>query len=203
MTMLSVEAQVIAMNTIDTQISRLEDIVGYVSTNKLWNAEALQMREPIAHLCIGGIGYYVAHNEHLEQSGDRILDVVLAEAWYKARGQHGTANRVYLLNTVLTQRGRLPTLQEYQDMQLDLVTNKRLSERGHRLRLDKCVVRAGGTRSICKAQIANAFEAVIGAVYKDSDGNALVVVRAMLERLGFFEHPTISVMSCSPPPILL
>ena len=47
--------------------------------------------------------------------------------------------------------------------------------------------------------MANCFEAVIGAVWMDAGGDGLDVVRAMLERLGFFEHPILSVgsRSCS------
>jgi dsRNA-specific ribonuclease len=195
--MLSVEAQWIARITIDDEISRLEEIIGYVFMNKLWSAEALQMREPITFVYIGGDSHRVAHNKRLEQIGDRILDTILAKAWYETRDGHGTETVTLLLEHALTHTGNLCSLEEYSNMQKDLVTNAQLAKRGYHFGLDSCVIKAGGLRKVGTEQMANCFEAVIGAVWMDTGGNGLDVVRAMLERLGFFEHPILLVRLCS------
>jgi ribonuclease-3 len=194
--MLSMQAHEIALRTIDTEISRLEEIIGYVFADKLLSAEALQMREPITHLYVGGTGYYINHNERLEQIGDRVLDVVLAKAWYEARDEHGMTNYDILLEPMLTHTGNPRSLVEYSEMQLELVTNKGLAKRGYRFGLDKCVIKGWGLHNVGTEQMANAFEAIIGAVYMDAGEQGLAVVRTMLEHLGFFEHPMLSVKSC-------
>ena len=91
--MFSIKAREIALRTIDTEISRREEIIGYVFTDKLLSAEPLQMRGPSTHLYIGRTEYVVAHNGRPEQIGDRILEAVLAKAWYEARDEDGTANK--------------------------------------------------------------------------------------------------------------
>jgi ribonuclease-3 len=192
--MFSIEAQQIAMRTIDTEISRLEEIIRYIFTNKLLSAEALQMRERMTYLYVDGDGHRVPHNERLEQIGDRVLDTVLAKAWYEARDEHGTANNDGPVENHLTQTGQPRTLDDYSNMQKDLVTNKALGARGHRIGLNDCVIKGWGTTKVGIPQMANCFEAIIGAVYMDAGANGLNLVRAMLEHLGFFEHPILSVL---------
>jgi ribonuclease-3 len=198
--MFSIEAQQIAMRTIDTEISRLEEIIRYIFTNKLLSAEALQMRERMTYLYVDGDGHLVPHNERLEQIGDRVLDTVLAKAWYEARDEHGTANNDGPVENHLTQTGNPRTLDDHSNMQKDLVTNKALGARGHRLGLNDCVIKGWGTTRVGIPQMANCFEAIIGAVYMDAGANGLNLVRAMLEHLGFFEHPILSVTLCDSPP---
>jgi ribonuclease-3 len=198
--MLSIQAHEIALRTIDTEISRLEEIIGYDFAEKLLGAEALQMRAPRTLLYIGGTGYYVNHNERLEQIGDRVLDAVLAKAWYEARDEHGMTNHDILLEPMLTRTGNPRSLAEYSRMQLELVTNKGLAKRGYLFGLDKCVIKGWGTLNVGTEQMANAFEAIIGAVYIDAGEQGLAVVRTMLEHLGFFEHPMLSVKSFGPHP---
>jgi ribonuclease-3 len=201
--MLSIQAHEIALRTIDTEISRLEEIIGHVFADKLLGAEALQMRAPKTLLYIGGTGYYVNHNERLEQIGDRVLDTVLAKAWYKACDEHGMTSHDIQLEPMLTHTGNSRSLAEYSSMQLELVTNKGHAKRGYRLGLDKCVIKGWGTDNVGTRQMANAFEAIIGAVYMDAGEQGLAVVRTMLEHLGFFEHPMLSVKSFGPHPPLL
>lgn len=60
--------------------------------------------------------------------------------------------------------------------------------RGFRLGLDTYIVPASGVH-VTKNMMADAFEAMIGAVSLDAGEDAIEAVRDVLERTGFFNHP--------------
>jgi len=82
------------------------------------------------------------------------------------------------------------------DLQRDLVSDKGLAERGFSHGLDACVIKNGGhSGRISDRMMATAVEAIIGAVFKDS-GFDLEAVRAVMDKLGFFDHYLLSTTNC-------
>lgn len=70
-------------------ISEVEKIFGYVFSDKVLCAEALQMAGPQAEVSIDGKSYSVAKNERLAILGDAVNDHVLCKMWYHSEGFTG------------------------------------------------------------------------------------------------------------------
>ena len=83
--------------------------------------------------------------------------------------------------------GHSSLLESYNEIRNELVTNKALGERGFQLGLDRFVIANPGT-AVSKKMMANAFEAIVGAVSVDAGDNALDAVYRVLEHTGFFEE---------------
>ena len=82
------------------------------------------------------------------------------------------------------------------DLQRDLVSEKGLADRGFSHGLDAFIIKnAGHFGRISNRMMATAVEALVGAVYKDSDLD-LEAVRAVMGNLGFFTHPLLSTTNC-------
>lgn len=78
-------------------------------------------------------------------------------------------------------------------LQRDLASEKGLAGRGFRHGLDECIIKnPGHSGRISDRMMATAVEAIIGAVYKDS-GLDFGAVRAVMDKLGFFDHPLLKV----------
>jgi ribonuclease-3 len=73
-------------------------------------------------------------------------------------------------------------------MRNDLVSNKKFTERGFSLGLDKLIIKNLGIRSPSDDMVANTFEAVLGAIYMDAEEDAFAAVRDALEQTGFLHH---------------
>lgn len=74
------------------------------------------------------------------------------------------------------------------DLQREIVSEKSLADRGFRHGLDTYLIKNAGHNSrISNRMMATAIEAIIGAVFKDSDFD-LEAVRAVMRQLGFFDH---------------
>jgi ribonuclease-3 len=78
-----------------------------------------------------------------------------------------------------------------------LVKDDSLAERGFSHGLDAYVIKNPGHHGrISKRMMATAVESIIGGVFNDS-GLDLEAVRAVMEKLGFFEHPMLATTNCS------
>jgi len=85
----------------------------------------------------------------------------------------------------------------------DLVSNQALDARARDLGLDACVIKDPSTRVVWLRMLATTFEAVIGAVWVDSGADSYDTVYAVMERLGFFNHPMLPVTYCNLSPPML
>ncbi|XP_014562645.1 hypothetical protein COCVIDRAFT_32697 [Bipolaris victoriae FI3] len=157
---------------IDRKIAGVEKVFDYYFKNKIICAESVQMAAPEALLIIKGHEYSIVHNRRLELVGDKIMDLVLSQRWYQVRNQNGQTSPVKTWN----------------DIHKSLVSNEALAVRGFRLGLDAYIVPASGVH-VTKNMMADAFEAMVGAVSLDAGEDAIEAVRDVLERTGFFNHP--------------
>ena len=123
------------------QISRLETCLDYHFKNKSFLEEAL------THRSIGQV-----NNERLEYLGDALLGFIIAEALYKLYPDT-SEGQLTRLRSVLVKGDTLAELAR----QLDL---------GNYIKLGTSELKSGGWRR--KSILANAMEALIGAIYLDS-----------------------------------
>lgn len=103
-------------------------------------------------------------NQRLALVGDRVLDAQLATRWYDDRKQ--------------------PDPSQWAAIRNSLVNNKNLAEIGVRLRIRDCTFPYCGPGM----GMANTMEAIIGAVWLDSNRD-FGAVNAVMERLGLTKHP--------------
>jgi ribonuclease-3 len=123
------------------QITRLETCLDYHFNNKSFLEEAL------THRSIGQV-----NNERLEYLGDALLGFIIAEALYKLYPDT-SEGELTRLRSVLVKGDTLAELAR----QLDL---------GNYIKLGTSELKSGGWRR--KSILANALEALIGAIYLDS-----------------------------------
>lgn len=80
------------MANMEQKIAIIEQIIGYVFTDKLICLEALNMDGDLLSVLLGGIYHLVRKNKNLEAMGDAIIDAVLCKKWYKYRDSRGKPN---------------------------------------------------------------------------------------------------------------
>jgi ribonuclease III len=139
-----------------------------------WRArDAALIARALTHRSAGG-----ADNERLEFLGDALLSFVVAELLYREFGAapEGDLSRY---------RAALVSGEALADVAEGL-------ELGARLRLGPGELRSGGFRR--RSILADAFEALLGAIYLDG---GLDAARAVIERLW---QPRLAALRASPPP---
>jgi ribonuclease-3 len=139
-----------------------------------WRArDAALIARALTHRSAGG-----ADNERLEFLGDAVLSFVVAELLYREFGDapEGDLSRY---RAALVSGEALADVAETLDI-------------GARLRLGPGELRSGGFRR--RSILADAFEALLGAVYLDGGVEA---ARAMVERLW---RPRLEALRAAPPP---
>jgi ribonuclease-3 len=73
----------------DSTARSVEAIIGYVFTDKMLCAEAVQMASPKAGVIYDGSIREVYNNKRLSILGDAVLAKVLCATWYKAQDGRG------------------------------------------------------------------------------------------------------------------
>jgi ribonuclease-3 len=139
-----------------------------------WRArDAALVARALTHRSAGG-----ADNERLEFLGDAVLSFVVAELLYREFGEaaEGDLSRY---RAALVSGEALADVAEAADV-------------GARLRLGPGELRSGGVRR--RSILADAFEALLGAIYLDGGVEA---ARAVIERLW---RPRVVALRESPPP---
>jgi ribonuclease-3 len=105
-----------------------------------------------------------------------------------------------LLSCIVTSKGNVYPITSWDALRNSLVDNTALAQRGLDLGLDAFIVTNPGTNaSRSPNMVARAFEAIIGAVFLDAGDQGLQAVHDVLEHIGFFDHPMLSVTSLRPP----
>ncbi|KAH7130271.1 ribonuclease III domain-containing protein [Dendryphion nanum] len=170
------------MTSEDSKIAELEQIIGYSFANKLLAAEALQMAGKVRLFTVDGASRGVKKNIDLALVGNSILATILCKMWYQARDSQG--NRL--------------TPGHWNDIRQQKLSNDSLGGLGFEIGIHRCIMKEAGLGRVSKKMVAQTVEAVIGAVYMDVDDNGMESVRAVIQDMGFAEHPHLMVMLQQP-----
>ncbi|KAH6643526.1 ribonuclease III domain-containing protein [Boeremia exigua] len=165
--------------SIATSLAHVERIFGHTFINKLVGIEAIHADNQ--EIYYDGKWLKLRRNDDLAISGDKTIDLIVSILWYRSR----------------TNQNRPLVKGDMSAIQRDLVSGEKLAARGYALGLDAYVIKnPGHVGRISERMMATAVEALIGAVLVDS-GHDLEAVRAVMERLRFFEHPLLLTTDCS------
>jgi ribonuclease-3 len=80
------------------------------------------------------------------------------------------------------------------------VTDDRLAARGFEHGLDAYIIKNAGLGQISSRMMATAVEAIIGAVFEDTNRD-YEAVRRVMDNLDFFDHPLLSAINRDSLPI--
>ncbi|KAJ4985495.1 RNase iii [Stagonosporopsis vannaccii] len=163
-----------------SKLAHVEQAIRRAFRNQLVGIEALNAdRASIYH---GQQHHILRRNDDLAIVGDKAFEVVLTVLWYRAKD---------------SEAGRSLAKGDWTRIQQGLVSEAALAARGFDLGLDACVIKnPGHTSCISNRMMATALEAIIGAVFEDSDYD-LEAVRAVMQNLGFFEHELLQHTDCT------
>ncbi|KAI1549851.1 hypothetical protein PtrSN001C_001633 [Pyrenophora tritici-repentis] len=139
------------------RVGRVEESIGYTFKYKLYCIEALKQTNSTTPLYFQGVVINTDCNRRLALLGDRALDLALSEIWFY------TGN----------------TLANYTAMSLKTVTRAALNTQGLQINLHKNLILATGATSATPNQVAETFEALLGAVYIDSGHDVEAVKRVI------------------------
>jgi hypothetical protein len=156
------------------KVHQIEEIIGWEFKNKMLIVEALKMSGSSYPLYFNGTVHPVENNNRLALLGDRALSLSLTETWY-----HGGKST-----------------KDYTSMNLDTITRASLAARGRKIGLDASILIPDSLPSANLNQIAESFEAILGAVYVDA-GNQLGPVTKVIGTLGVDNHFRKGVVSIS------
>ncbi|KZM23777.1 ribonuclease III [Ascochyta rabiei] len=133
------------------KLALLERMINRIFNQNLLRVESINSDgQPVFY---SGQWRQIGKNDRLAIVGDRVIDMVLCTSWFDVRNAEG----------------RLLTKGQWSELQGDLVTDDRLARRGFSLGLDDVVIKNPGHHGrISNGMMANAVEAIIGAVYVDS-----------------------------------
>lgn len=146
-------------------LSKLESVIGVVFKNKDLLEQSLVHRSYLNE----NPSFRLSHNERLEFLGDAVLELIVTEALFRAFPDKP--------------EGELTSLRAA------LVNSRMLSEAGEELGLnDHLRLSRGETKDVGRARqfiLANAFEALIGAISLDQgyEATRLFAERTLLKRL--------------------
>ncbi|KAF2749812.1 ribonuclease III [Sporormia fimetaria CBS 119925] len=142
----------------------LERRLGYTFRNKLLGIECLKVSSKDHHLYFNGTVHPISHNKRLALLGDRALSMALCELWYMS--------------------GNAP--KHYNSMNEDTITRAKLAVTGRQLGIQSMILQAEGNK-ISPNHVAETFEAVLGAIYVDSDHD-LGAVKRVIRHIGLNKH---------------
>ncbi|KAL5403926.1 hypothetical protein PMIN06_011606 [Paraphaeosphaeria minitans] len=145
-----------------TRVVRVENIIGYRFENKKLCIEALKGSLVDIPLYWQGIVTPIAGNRRLALLGDRVLALGMTALWWDAK---------------------LPT-SAYGTAMARLESRASLGVRATQLGIDGTLIIRNGTNPVPNYLIAETLEAIIGAVYVDSN-HSLSVVQEILKKLRF------------------
>jgi dsRNA-specific ribonuclease len=138
--------------------------LGYTFKNRSTCIEALKTSGESWPLYYDGTIYDYSRNNRLALLGDRVLSLVVCEIWFQ------------------TERSN----KEYGLMSSETVSRAALAINAYDLGLHKSILIADGS-TIKKDDLAETFEAVLGAVYIDS-GHSVEAVKTVIRKLRLDDH---------------
>jgi dsRNA-specific ribonuclease len=145
-------------------VASLEMRLGYTFKDRLTCIEALKTTGEFTPLYCDGTVYKVDRNNRLALLGDRVLSLVVCEMWFQTG--HST--------------------KEYNEMSVATVSRWALADVGRSIGLSKAMLTTSGMPP-GRNPIAETFEAILGAVYVDSN-YSVDTVKAIIKKLNLGDH---------------
>jgi ribonuclease-3 len=144
---------------ITPEMTQIQQLLSY------WWQDPSLLRQALVHSSYGN-SFGEPHSERLEFLGDSVLDLVTAE-WLMA--QYPDADEGFMSRS-----------------RADMVQEGALVHQAYRIGLDRALIVKPGNQYLrdVRSVLADAFEAVIGAMYRDC--GSLHTVRQGLLNCGFF-----------------
>ncbi|KAL6703261.1 hypothetical protein ACN47E_010049 [Coniothyrium glycines] len=148
------------------KVGHIEAKIGYRFKDKSLGIEALKLTSQVMPLHYKGVTETMVRHNRLALMGDRVLSLAVCEMWY------GTGN----------------TLEDYSNTLTRVASRAALNAKGRELGFDKHLLLDGGRSELgpSKDDVAEAFEAILGAVYVDS-GQSLEAVKNVLRGIRLTE----------------
>lgn len=147
------------------RVGRIEERIQYTFRNKILCVEALKVTTSNSPLFFKGIIHKVKQNNRLALLGDRVLSMVLCGIWYSTGYSPAHYTRIH--DATATQSG--------------------LYSKARKLGIDREVLIGEGMYTPSVRQIAESFEAILGAVYVDSD-HSLETVKQVIKSIDLDKH---------------
>ncbi|KAH9865718.1 hypothetical protein J1614_009305 [Plenodomus biglobosus] len=147
------------------RVGHIEVRTGYNFKNKLLCIEALKRTGKASPLFYRGASVVLDRNNRLALLGDRVLSLALCEIWFHSG--HSTGN--------------------YNIMNKFTETRAALNITGRAMKLHQDILLHSSTPESSNDQVAETFEAIIGAIYVDSD-HSVLTVKEVLNNLGLDNH---------------
>ncbi|KAH6313891.1 hypothetical protein HBI39_046180 [Parastagonospora nodorum] len=145
-------------------LGALEVRLGYTFQNRMTGIEALKVTGNVHSLYYDGAVYETGMNNRLALLGDRVLSLALCEIWFQTDHLNGG----------------------YALMSSQTVSRAALAVTGHKLGLHLSILTGDG-KGVTRDNIAETFEAIMGAVYVDSGYN-MKVVKDVIGRQKIDDH---------------
>ncbi|KAF2833248.1 hypothetical protein CC86DRAFT_376454 [Ophiobolus disseminans] len=146
------------------RVGALEVRLGYTFHNKMLCIAALKNTGSLIPLFWDGVIRHTDRNNRLALLGDRILSLVVCEIWFQT--EHST--------------------KDHSDMSSATVSRGALAVTGHALQLHKSIL-LQDNQIVTKNHVAETFEAVLGAIYVDSNFS-VQAVKDVMRRLRLDDH---------------
>ena len=147
------------------KVNEIEKQIGYSFKNKLLCVEALKCSGRDHPIYFNGTVHPVPENNRLALLGDRALSMALCEIWFHA--------------------GFSP--KEYTDMDQNTATRANLAVEGRKMGIHEALLKNVAVTEARRNMVAEAFEAILGAIYVDSN-EKLAAVTAAIKRLKLDKH---------------
>lgn len=169
-------------NNMDTNLEAVQDIIGYQFTERLILWEAMQAAGSMVRSAGGR--EFVDGNKRLAVIGDTVLQLVLAEEWYRGGTSRGILHGAYTsARSVLMQAA-----EQFSQTLSQVASNANLDRIGRQRGLQRFVNGNPSQRQVVSPiTMAATMEAILGAVYLDSN---LGEVEEVMQTLGLVPLPS-------------
>lgn len=148
------------------KVLHIEEVTGYTFKDRMTIIEALKNSGSDHPLYFNGTVHPVEKKgQRLALLGDRVLSMVLCDIWFDAERKPG----------------------EYARMSMDMMARKSLAAAGRKLKIHECIILNIDLEKATDNQVAETFEAVLGAVYVDSKKNIQAVTK-VIKHLKLDQH---------------
>ncbi|KAF2856280.1 hypothetical protein T440DRAFT_503916 [Plenodomus tracheiphilus IPT5] len=146
-------------------VGHVEAHIGYNFKNRLLCIEALKTTGRQWPLYYKGVSEVIGRNNRLALLGDRIIRLALCDMWYYSGHSTGKYNHMHQLTE----------------------TRVALDITGRAMNLNRDILLPKIFSAPLNDHVAETFEAILGAVYVDSN-NSVPTVKEVLQKLGMTDH---------------
>lgn len=169
----------LASSKMNNAVAGIQGIIGYtfVDGSLVWEAVSAA-----GSIISGGGRRFPDGNKRLAILGDTVLQLALAENWYDGTEPRGNSFRAQAFRPSRPAEKALAT---FSRIRQQIGSNNNLNRIGLANNIDAFINLAGGQATVSPATRAATVEAIIGAVYLDS--NNMNIVKGAMRALGLSE----------------